>query len=153
MVSCTQKRLEITSEYIINENWSKKGEQISSNSIDIDRMKIVTDSIINPFSDLLQAELLSKLIVDSSFMYYANIKINDKEVYANKKIFFNLDNGFFWRDGKNNYEASSTKTIGNLQKGNWYRFSSLGLLSTQFIYVYVDSTNKTHRFNVMHSNF
>ena len=88
-VSCTSKKIEITSEYIINENWDKRSEEIGANSIEVKRMKVKKDSTINPFSDLNQSEILDKLEYDSSFSYFANVKIKPQESYQSKKIYFN----------------------------------------------------------------
>lgn len=45
--SCYHKRIEITPEYIINENWNKTNENAWANSITIQKMKIIRDSIMN----------------------------------------------------------------------------------------------------------
>jgi len=144
---CSDKKIEITSEYIINENWDKKGEQVGSNSIKINRMKLKKDSMINPFSDLSQEDILNKLEEDSSFIYVANIKIRQEESYKGKKIYFNRDNGFYWWTNQGN---SKTKILGRLEVGNWYVFSRL---NPYYEYVYVDSVNKVHRFNVNLANY
>lgn len=144
---CSDKKIEITSEYIINENWDKKGEQVGSNSIKINRMKLKKDSMINPFSDLSQEDILNKLEEDSSFIYVANIKIRQEESYKGKKIYFNRDNEFYWWTNQGN---SKTKILGRLEAGNWYVFSRL---NPYYEYVYVDSVNKVHRFNVNLANY
>ena len=152
--SCSDKKLEITSDYIINENWNKNNEQASANSITVEKMVVREDSTINPFSDLSQSELLDKLEEDSSFMHFANVKIAQGEAYKNKKIFFNRDNGFYWGSGSRHSSNDQSKTIGVLQPGCWYRFSDLGLLAhPYYVYIYIDSAKNAHRFEVNLSNY
>lgn len=152
--SCSNKKVEITQEYIINENWNKKNEQASANSITIYKMKVKKDSTINPFSSLTQTEILNKLEEDSTFMHNANIKIKEGENYNDRKIYFNKDNGFYWGSKSRYDDSGNTKTIGNLQAGNWYRFSDLALIThPYYIYVYIDSTSKVHRYDVNLSNY
>jgi hypothetical protein len=151
--ACGGKKVEITNQYIINENWSRQNERAWANSITINRMKVRQDSAINPFSDLSQSEILSKLEEDTAFMYFTNIRLKTGESYDNKKIFFDQDNGFYW-GSKSRFNSSDTvKKIGNLQKNNWYKFSDLGTIEVQYIFVYVDSTNNVHRFDVWHANY
>ena len=151
--ACSSKKIEITSEYIINENWNRRDEQALANSITINRIIVRRDSIMNAFSDLGQTELLSNLEEDSSFMHYTNIRIKEGESYSNKKIYFNRDNGFYWGSNSRHNSADKVKTIGNLQKNNWYKFSYLGTMAVRYIFVYVDSANHVHRFDVFHSNY
>ena len=154
LVSCSRKKIEITPEYIINENWSKKNEDALANSITIQRMKVKRDSSINPFSKLNNSEILSKLEEDTSFMHYANVKIKLGESYKDKKIYFNQDNGFYWGSKSRYNSYDTTQTIGVLQPGNWYRFSDLGLIGNpNYIYIYIDSSNKAHRVDVNLSNY
>lgn len=148
IAGCSKKKIEITPEYIINENWSKKNDEGGGNSIKIDRMTIKKDSILDPFSELNNKEILSKLEEDSLFRWYANIKI-DGESYKNLKVFFNKSNGFAWLD---DVKKKHTMILGNLQKENWYKFSHL-LSHPYYVYVYIDSLNKAHRFDVNLSNY
>lgn len=138
-------KIEITSEYIINGNWNSK-----SHSLKINKMKLKEDSIIVDFANSSQASLTDKLEIDSSFIYVAIIDIKPDERYSKRKIFFNRYNGFYWGLGRNsNIEV---KSIGNLEKNKWYKFSEL----TQFIaatYVYIDSVGIVHRFDVAPSNW
>ena len=141
------KRIEITSEYIINEHWDKRSEEIGANSITIKRMNVKRDSLIDPFSELSQEDILKKLEVDSSFIYTANIKINQGESYKGKKIFFNKDNGFYWWTDQGEQKI---KVLGKLQPDSWYEISGL----TYYYYVvYVDSTEKVHQFPVNVANY
>ena len=153
LAGCSDKKVEITAEYIINENWSKKNEEAWANSITINKMKVKKDSTLDPFSDLSQEELLSKLEEDSSFMHYTNVKIKQEETYKGKKVFFNRYNGFSWGSKSRHNSADTVKTIGNLQPASWYKFSDLGLFSYTSIYVYIDSAKKVHRFNINVSNY
>ncbi len=151
LFGCSSGKVEITNEYIINENWSKQNEEAFANSITIDKMKVKKDSIIDPFSDLDQGEILRKLEKDPSFMHYANVKISKWEGYKNKKIYFNRNNGFYWGSKSRFNSDDTTTTIGNLKPISWYRFTDLGAIAQ--IYVYVDSTNKVHRFDVNLANY
>jgi hypothetical protein len=147
--SClNNKRIEITTEYIINENWKIEW----SNSLYIDRMKVKKDSSINPFSDPGQGELLSKLEEDSSFSWFANANTSTRkeEIYRTQKVYFNQDNGFEWLDDVK-YPRPTT-TIGSLETNNWYRFSGL-VGYPYFVYIYVDSASKTHRFDANVANW
>lgn len=153
-IGCLNKKIEITSAYIINENWSKKNEQELANSITINKMNIKKDSAINPFLKLSQSEILNKLEEDSSFMYYANVKIEQGESYKNREIYFNKYNGFYWGSKSRFNTTDTVKTIGNLQQDNWYKFSDLGLIShPYYIYIYIDTANKVHRFDVNLANY
>lgn len=152
--SCSNEKVEITPEYIINENWSKKNERAWANSITINKMKVKKDSTINPFLELSQSEILNKLEEDSSFMHYGNVKIEQGESYKNRKIHFNRFNGFYWGSKNRFNNIDTVKTIGNLQQGAWYKFSDLRLIiHPYYIYVYVDSSNKVHRFDVNLANY
>lgn len=154
LVGCSDNKIEITPDYIINENWSKKNEQALANSITIYKMKIKKDSTINPFLKLKQSEILNKLEEDSSFMHYANVKIPIKETYKSKKIYFNKSNGFYWGSKSRFNSTDTVKTIGNLQQNAWYKFSDLGLINHPYhIYIYIDSTNNVHRFDVNLANY
>lgn len=138
------ERIEITSEYIINENWNEH-----ANAIEISRLKEKKDSTINPFADLSQVEILDKLEDDSSFIFFTNVKYNG-EKYSTRKVYFNKDNGFPWLADK--YGNVKVKTIGNLQSNNWYKFSHL-VTHPYFVYVYIDSVSKIHWFDVNLANY
>lgn len=146
--SCSEKKIEITPEYIINENWSKKNDEGGGNSIKINKMMVKRDSIINPFLDHNNADILNKLEEDSLFRWFANVKIEGKS-YKGKKIYFNQDNGFTWLD---DVERKRSRIFGNLERGNWYKFSQL-ISYPYYIYIYVDSLNKVHRFDVNLANY
>ena len=145
--SCYNKKIEITTEYIINENWGKQ----MSRPIMVEKMRVKRDSIINPFLDLSQGEILSKLEEDSSFRWFANVNIgkNTEEIYRTKKIYFAKDNGFTWRD---DVASRYTTIFGNLEIKTWYKFSGL-VGYPYFVYVYVDSTNQVHRFDANMANY
>ena len=148
VAGCSDKKIEITPEYIINENWSKKNDQGGGNSIKIDKMRVRKDSIINPFSALSNADILNKLEEDSLFRWFANVKIEEGS-YKDKKIYFDRDNGFTWLD---DVERKRTRVFGSLEKDNWYKFSHL-VSYPYYVYVYVDSSNKVHRFDVNLANY
>ena len=149
LAGCSHNEIEITSEYITNENWSKKNDESGGNSLKINKMKVKRDSIIDLSSDLNDAEIiLRKLEDDSLFTWYTNVRIHGGS-YKNRKIYFNKDNGFTWLDDVN---KKRTMILGNLEKGNWYKFSYL-VTYPYYVYVYVDSSNKVHRFDVNLANF
>ena len=143
LISCTDKKIEITSEYIINENWDEQ-----ANAIKINKMRLKRDSVID-LAHLNQVDIVNRLREDSSFLYYANVKIKQGDTYKNKKIYFNQDNGFTWLD---DVSGIRTRNLGNLQKGNWYKFSHL-VTYPYYIYVYIDSINNVHRFDVNLANY
>ena len=85
-------------------------------------MKIRQDSILNPFSNIGQSELIDKLEEDSLFIHYANIRFKQSESYSDKKIYFNRNNGVYWGSKSRHNSTDTVKIIGNLQNDNWYRF-------------------------------
>lgn len=148
LIGCNNKKIEITTEYIINEKWDKQGERTFGNSINISRMQLKKDSVLD-INNLDRMDIPDRLKVDSSFVYFANVKIPEKENYKDKKIFFNKDNGFYW---SNDNGEIRTSVIGNLQIGTWYKFSTL----TQWLdytYIYVDSFKNVHRYDFDARNF
>ena len=148
LAGCAAPRIEITRDYIINENWSKKNDVVGGNSIKIEKMKVKKDSIINLVSDLKNEEILSKLEEDSLFRWYANVKIHENS-YKNRKIYFSKDNGFTWLD---DIEKKRTMVLGNLEKGNWYKFSDL-VSYPFYVYLYVDSSNTIYRLDKNLANY
>lgn len=147
LAGCSNREINITPEYIINEHW---GQQ--ANAIEVSRQKVKKDSMINPFLDLKQGDILENLEVDSSFVYQANVKIDHHRSYKNQKIYFNRYNGFYWRKGFFGKNGDTVKVIGDLQKDNWYKFSYL-VTHPYYVYVYVDSSGIIHRFDVNVSNY
>ena len=145
---CLDKKIEITTEYIINPNWSKKSEEEGANTIEIKRMKVKKDSIINPFTNLNQSEILEKLEYDSSFSYFANVKIKPRESYHTQKIYFNKENDFYWLHDV--YGNIKSKVLGKLEVNNWYEFSKLNYY---YYVVYIDSLNKVHRYTINQVNY
>jgi len=147
-VGCSEKKIEITPEYIINENWDEH-----ANAIEINKQKVKKDSVINPFSKLDNRAILSKLEDDSSFVFFANVKYNG-ENYSTRRVYFNKDNGFYWKEGYlvETETKKSVKVIGALERNHWYKFSYL-VTHPYYVYVYVDSSNKVHRFDINLANY
>src|ERR1043165_7759048 len=116
LTSCINKEVHITSEYIINPNWNEQ-----ANYIQITRMNLKKDSIID-LNNLNQVDVVKRLEPDSSFIYRANVTIDRGESYKDKKILFTKNNNFYWRGKTFN---DTTKIIGKLQSGYWYKFSYL----------------------------
>ena len=148
---CKEKKIEITSEYIIDEYWDKQDYP----GLEIDRMKLKKDSVINPFSDLPQTKILSKLEEDSSFRWEINLYPNKGQKFKDKKIYFNMDNGSDWyrRPEIKMPEIRKVRTIGNLNKNTWYKFSGIYDINQYYSCVYVDSTFKVHRFFINMANW
>lgn len=140
--SCNQKRIEITNEYIINDNWNSIAK-----SIKLEKMRLKKDSSLNLLT-ITQAEILDKLEVDSSFVYYANV-FTEQSSFKGVKIYFNRDNEFNWSSENS---EDTTKIIGNLEKENWYKFSYL-VTYPLHIYVYIDGKDKAHQFSVNLANY
>jgi hypothetical protein len=144
LAGCSDKKIVITADYIINPNWDEQ-----ANAIQINRMKVKKDSAINPLTELIQEEILTDLEEDSLFRWFANAKIPKGESYKTTKIYFNKDNGFMWLD---DVTSQHSKVFGKLEKDNWYKFSHL-LTHPYYVYIYLDSANNVHRFNVNLANY
>ena len=142
-IACGHKRIEITPDYIINENWNEQAKAIK-----ISRMKLKKDSILN-LHNLNQINIVGKLEEDSSFIWYANVEMKPDNSFKEKKIYFNKDNGFDWGSED---PGIKTRTIGNLEKGNWYKFSRLVTFPYD-VYVFVDSQNNIHQQDVNLANY
>lgn len=143
LTGCINKKIEITREYIVNENWNE-----SANAIKINKMRLKNDSTLD-IANLNQVDVVNRLEEDSSFIYVANVKIKSGEKYSGKRIYFGKDNGFYWwTDGGNN----KTKILGDLEKGQWYKFSRL-VTYPYYVYIYIDDLNNVHRQDVNLSNY
>jgi hypothetical protein len=141
-VRCTQSNVQITTEFILNNHWSKGKNGKEANSIEIIKMRVKKDSALDAFAKPDQTELLKKLEYDSNFHYYARVFSKPGESYETKKIYFNRDNGFYWTTSD---YSQKVKTIGDLQTNSWYEISGL----TYYYYiVYVDSVNKVHPYTI-----
>jgi len=138
--SCTGKKIEITSEYIINENWDE-----IANSLSISRMKLKPNKTIN-LNDLNQVDVVNSLNIDSSFRYFANVK--SPQTLAIKQVYFDKDNGFDWLKES---DYGKFKRIGTLKSNSWYKIS-LDTYSNQ-IYIFLDSSNRVYRQDVLPTNY
>lgn len=147
LTGCSHKKIEITREYIINEHWNKRNDVAGGNSMKIEKMKVKKDSIFYPNQKLDEA-IIEKLEVDSTFRWFTNVKIQ-QESYENRRVYFNKDNGFTWLDDVSN---KRTRVFGNLEKGNWYKFSDL-VSYPYYVYVYIDSLNHAHQFDKNLANY
>lgn len=143
LLGCLRQDVELTTQYVVNENWDKE-----FNSITIARLKLKKDSSMRSLPAVTVTELLNKLIIDSSFYYVANVKYNGQD-YSKRKVYFDDDNGFFWYtiDGESRKEK-----IGELEKNRWYWLAGVYINKTS-IYIYVDSANQVHRFEVNQQNY
>ena len=149
LFSCI-KEIEITKEYISNENWDDK----SNNSILIQKM-LVIDNSLNIFDPDFVMEpnhwnIVNKLELDSSFVSsYWGLNTSDKDRPKLKgKVYFDKNNGWNWY-----VNGIKKPTIGNLRNNTWYKFSELTMNTAYYKYVYVDSNGKTHVFSVNLANF
>lgn len=84
-----------------------------ANAIKIDKMILKKDSAID-LANINLIDLVNRLEEDSSFSYVANGKINIKEKYGTKRVYFNQDNEFYWWSDNGN---SKIKVLGDLKKG------------------------------------
>lgn len=146
--ACANKKIEITTDYIINPNWTKQNEKVGANNIEIKKMHIKRDSILNPFADVSQDEILSKLEVDSNSIYFANVIIKPSDTYKHKKIYFDRENDFYWI--KDKYGNERVKVIGKLELNNWYEISKLNYYS---FFVYIDSLSNVRRYTINQANY
>ena len=85
LASCSDKKIGITSDYIINANWNNQ-----ANAIKINKLRLKKDSIINPYSALNEAELLEKLEDDTSFLFVANVTIMERSTQIEKFILIRI---------------------------------------------------------------
>ena len=146
-------KIEITTDYIINEYWSTA----STNFFEIEKMKIKQDSILNIFQPGFEEvsnnwNIVKKLETDNTFIYH--YRSNSPSNIIGDTIYFNKWNQGSWAvDARMKGKSLGTtfETIGNLQRDSWYKFSNLR--SAQFyVYVYVDN-GKVYRFDQNLSNF
>lgn len=138
---CVKPEIIITREYIINGYWNEHAREII-----IEKMKVKTDSVIN--YSRINVDLQLKLMVDSTFIYHAYVSVI-KRAHSKTKIYFNKDNGFTWTKQNSN---SSFKTIGDLEKNTWYKFSEL-VTFPYYVFVYIDSNGVVNRYNLNLSNY
>lgn len=152
---CSQKpKIEITPEYIKSKYWNKS----STNFFIIEKMKVKQDSVLNIFQPGFNLKISNhwniteKLEVDTSFVYTYDSHSMHK--ITGNKIFFNQSNEGDWVTGSIRFtgERKKMETIGNLENNTWYKFSKLRDRPL-YIYVYVDSTGKVHRFDQDLSNY
>jgi len=111
-------------------------------------MKLKVDSNFKLSSNPENLEFIEYLKEDSLIQWFANVKIKE-DSYRGKKIYFNRDNGFTWL---NDFENKRSSIIGALDRKSWYKFSNL-VSYPFYIYIYVDSANIIHRFDVNSSNY
>lgn len=151
-ISCENKRIKITKDYIVNQHWDEFHYRMM-----IEKMKVIDTIDYKKILAIGYDEpnyiyIVKRLAVDSTFNYsfseYGSTVIKDT-------VYFDKDNGWKW-GGRNEYGKSKNEMkniIGSLENSTWYKFSSL-LMNTQFfVYVYVDSLGNTHQFHVNNANF
>ena len=145
LISCEEKDVIITNDYVINPNWDKV-----DNSFGIIRMNLV-DSVGNfHLNSISSRELLDNLVEDTSFVYRANVKYNGTD-YAERKVYFNRYNGFNWI-GNLHKSSSDKRILGQLQKNTWYLFTGLSNVRTLY-YVYIDSKDSVYTYKVYASSW
>lgn len=146
LLSCSNKKIKITKDYIVNEHWEEHHYRMM-----IDKMKVIDTIDYNKILSIDYDEpnyvyIVKRLVVDSTFNYtfsrYATSKIKDT-------IYFNKYNGWTW----GSEYGYTKKYIGSLENSTWYKFSDLLMNVHFFIYVYVDSKGNTYQFHVNNANF
>lgn len=148
--SCSQgQEIVITKEYIKNGYWSE-----FNNAIHLEKMKVRKDSLLDIFSPSFKNNvpnhwnITDKLEIDSTFYFgYSGLDTDAGKTKLQGKIYFNKNNNFKWYSNN-----GKTDTIGELEKKTWYKFSKLKT-TPYYVYVYVDSIGKVHRFNIDMSNY
>lgn len=143
LIGCLNKEIEITSQYIRNANWDNV-----ANSIKINKMQVKNNFIFELTDNVEQADLLENLEDDTTFFFIGNVNDNGIK-YASRKVYFSRDNGFYWWSIRG---ENKTKTISNLEKNTWYKFSNL-VTYPFFIYVFVDSLSISHQYEVNLANY
>jgi hypothetical protein len=141
--SCSEKKVIITKDYVINPNWDEV-----DNSFTVYRMKLKDSTQVIDLKDPSEPELYHGLIKDTSFAYTANVKYNGED-YAKRKVYFNRVNDFVWRKPPDIdlTRSSEYKFIGELQPKTWYLLAGLSKVRTLY-YVYIDSSDGLHVFKV-----
>ncbi|WP_417859526.1 hypothetical protein [Xanthomarina gelatinilytica] len=138
-----KNRIEITNEFIINDNWDEYNHAIRINKM------TVLDNRLDVFS--------KGFIKNSHYWDFENSLENDKtfncsywgkEPFIKDKVYFDKNNGWSW-----NVNGIEKPTIGKLENGTWYKFSNLLMNTKYYKYVYVDSIGKTHVFSVNKANY
>jgi len=142
-LSCKEKEVIITKDYVINPNWSE-----GDNSFGVCKMLLKDSSKTIDLKDPAETELYYGLIEDTSFSFVTNVKY-DGENFAKRKVYFNRDNGFSWSKSPNlDHNWEKYKTVGALQKETWYLLSGLSQIHTTMYYVYIDTLDSLHVFKV-----
>ena len=148
VLSCSSEpKIVIDKNHITNSYWNNY-----NNSIQVFKMKVKKDSIINTnapnFKDNNGWNLFHKLEIDSTFYFgYNGLNLKKDKPLLKGKIHFDKDNGFDW------YTADGKKSvIGSLENNSWYLFN--GLTTNPFsIIVYIDENGVLNRFNKIASNY
>jgi len=147
LISCENRKIEVTNEYILNEYWDDY-----NNAIEIQKMKVI-DSSLNIFSKDFRIEsnhwnIANKLQIDSTFnCYYSGLNFMKNKPKLKGKIYFNKENDLTWI-----VNGEKKQIIGNLKNNTWYKFSRLKN-GTFHQYIFVDSIGKTHKFSVNLDNY
>lgn len=148
LISCKEKEVTITKDYVINPNWDER-----DNSFRVFRMNLKDSSDNINLKNVTPTELLKNLTEDTSFSYVANVKYNG-EKYSERKVYFNKDNGFVWRKPPNLDPSRNLEyeTIGELQQETWYFLGGLSNTHTLY-YVYIDSLDSLNSFRIPASSW
>lgn len=140
IASFPEEKVTITKDFVINPNWVGKDDGIT-----VTKMKLKDSSDIINLKNVSPSDLLQKLVKDTSFDYFANVKYNGVE-FSKRKVYFNRDNGFIWLGDE--YGRKPTKRIlGQLKPKTWYLLGDLSNIKTLY-YVYADSFDSFHSFRV-----
>lgn len=140
IVGCwNEKTVTITKDYVINPNWDEV-----DNNFTFVRMKLKDSSNTIDLKNATNKEIENALVEDSSFLYMASVKYNGED-YSERKVYFNKDNGFAWKN--NLHSSSGLKTIGELQIESWYFLVGLSRFR-MYYYIYLDTSDSLHVFKV-----
>ena len=94
---CKEAEVTITKKYVINPNWDE-----FHNTFGVTRMNFKSNDDSLNLQKGTPQDLLEKLVEDTSFSYVTNVKYNG-EKYSERKVYFNLDNGFIRVDWELDY--------------------------------------------------
>jgi hypothetical protein len=140
LVNFNGEEITVTKDYVINPNWSE-----TNNHISFSRMMLNDSCRTIGLKNPSEPELYYGLKSDPNYTYEASVKYNGED-YAERKVYFNRDNGFLWtkhRDG-----SDQKKIIGELQQDTWYQLSGLSPRPNIWYYIYLDSLDSLYVFTV-----
>lgn len=140
MFGCNKKDVTITKDYVLNPNWSEV-----DNSICVSKMQYKDSSKTFDLIEPSIIELRYDLITDTSFSYMAKVVYNGVD-YAERKVYFNRDNGFPWSNLNNRHSNCKKEILGELQPNTWYSLTMSN--KGTYYYLFLDTSDSLHVFEV-----